>query len=167
MADKNRPTIDLQPNTFDLICLGLVIISIIYIISYVLLGFDELPVRIPTHFNIEGQPDSFGSKFSIVWILLLEIGLSILLYIGSRFPHKHNYLIEITPHNARRVYGLSVSMMHAVNLCITLFFSYLVLMTIRIAHGQSNDLSNFAVLYLIGGLTLIVVIFLLKVSKSK
>ena len=49
--------------------LGLLILGYLYWITYAALnGVDRLPLRIPTHFDITGQPNAWGSP-QILWLL--------------------------------------------------------------------------------------------------
>jgi uncharacterized membrane protein len=67
-----------------LLQLGLLILSGLIAAIY---SF-QLPGKVATHWDINGQPDGFGSSASILWIGPVLLSLSLLLTIGlPRLPH--------------------------------------------------------------------------------
>jgi signal transduction histidine kinase len=96
----NRPKIKLKLSSFDWLVEILAAIALIILIVITLIHYSELPDKVPVHFNISGEPDSYAGKMGI-WILsivgtVLYIGLTIL----NRFPHAFNYTAKITMENA-------------------------------------------------------------------
>ena len=74
--------------------LGLVVLGILYWITYAALyGAERLPGRVPTHFDISGQPNAWGSP-QILWLLpavgtglyLLMTGLAALRFTRYNLP---------------------------------------------------------------------------------
>lgn len=58
----------------------------IIILHFILIGmkYSGLPARIPTHFGIDGQPDSWGSKATILALPVLAAALFIvMLYVNQ------------------------------------------------------------------------------------
>ena len=60
--------------------LGLMILGFLYWITYgALNGPERLPDRIPTHFNISGQPNAWGPP-KMLWLLpVIGTGLYVLM----------------------------------------------------------------------------------------
>lgn len=75
-----------------------------------LAGPDHLPDRIPTHFDIAGQPNGWGSPNSL-W-LLPAVGLLIYLTISvvARFPGAFNYPVRVTSGNRDALQQLALNM---------------------------------------------------------
>ena len=61
------------------VVIALMILSIPFF--YAMYVYDDLPATIPTHFNLEGIPDGFGSKDSIYWGPLLLGGVGIIIFL--------------------------------------------------------------------------------------
>lgn len=77
-----------------------------------------LPARVPTHFDLAGQPNAFGSPASL-WILpVLTTALFLILiaarYIPARF---RNYPVKLTDANRARVYALNDEMLLIITAC--------------------------------------------------
>jgi uncharacterized membrane protein len=164
---SKRPEVAVIPTSFDLTCLAATGFILLYAIIYVIWGYQGLPDRIPTHYDGAGVADGYGAKYSLLFILCLELGTSFSLFIASRYPHKHNYPIKITRENAAKVYGLSVSMLHGINLLISAFFTYMIVMTMRIANGLSDTLGTFSLWIFIVALTALIAYFLVRFHKAK
>lgn len=80
-------------------CAGLMILFLALIWLIALYAYATLPEVIPTHFGVDGKPDSFGGKET--WIIL-PIAFSIapvliLLIVRYRFEiiEKHPYLVNL------------------------------------------------------------------------
>lgn len=51
-------------------------------LAYLLISWQEMPDRVPIHFNLEGEADDWGSKnFMAGMILLLTLGMNLLLLV--------------------------------------------------------------------------------------
>ncbi|PLX18621.1 MAG: hypothetical protein C0597_06005, partial [Marinilabiliales bacterium] len=62
----------------------------------------------PTHFNLYGLADAYGSKAN-VWLFPF---IAVIAYAGFtivvRFPHKYNYPVQITEYNAEKSYKIGI-----------------------------------------------------------
>ena len=89
---------------------------------YVILTYNSLPERVPTHFGFTGEADAWGPKSSI-WLLL---GINIVMVVGlallSRRPRWFNYPANITEENAQRMYREGERMLVWLNLVLLLVF---------------------------------------------
>ena len=67
-----------------LICLLPIILSLIV--------YDKLPDTMPIHWDIEGNPDGYGSKaFAAIWLPLMMAGLNLITHFGlNTDPKKAN-----------------------------------------------------------------------------
>lgn len=103
-----------------------------------------LPTRIPTHFNLAGKPNGWGSPH-MLWVLLaIQVVLaSILLAIpmlSRRFPQFANLgtrkLSDFTPEQRELVMPLLGKMAGFMGVATTLFFLYIIRETIRAAEAS-------------------------------
>jgi uncharacterized membrane protein len=121
------------------------------------------PATIPTHFNIQGVPDSYGGKASFIFLPIVGIVLYTLL---ARYPHIYNYPRPITQENSARQYRLARTLLLWLNLVVCWLFAYIQWGTIQAALHQTQGL--FAGV-LIGAITipLFSVVFYLVVSARE
>ena len=166
MADT-RPKVSLPPNAFDLICLALVVVVILYTGVTLWLDYADLPDKIPTHYNFDGKADAYGSPSNVIWLIAIQVGLALLLYIVSQYPHKHNYMVEITEENAARIYGLSVSLLHGLNAIISMLFGYLILNVFWLPEGNTDSLNTTIMISFLMSIVLLSAYFIWQMYKSR
>jgi uncharacterized membrane protein len=109
---------------------------------YLIKNYMNLPDTIPTHYNLAGQADGFGSKQSLLILpslmTLLFIGLTIL----NKYPHIFNYEVKITADNARNKYTIASRMMRMLKLSLVIIFGLLLVLSIKNASGQGQGLGS-------------------------
>lgn len=114
-------------NRFDWALEAIALMILVGTLLSLILNFGSAPEQIPTHYNLSGTPDAFGSKNSI-WILVtINVLLFTLLSWISNFPHWYNYTVEITEENAARQYTLAVRMMRVLKIVLMMIFAYILL----------------------------------------
>src|SRR5690349_5298436 len=61
---------------------------------YALIIWNKTPEQVPTHFNINGEPDDYSSKaFALLLLPIMNVGIYFLLYFSPRIdPRKKNYI---------------------------------------------------------------------------
>ncbi|PKF74760.1 DUF1648 domain-containing protein [Chryseobacterium sp. PMSZPI] len=62
-------------------------------------NYNDLPQRIPVHFDLEGKPDRFGSKIYAFLMPLLGILMYLLFMFITKHPEDSNFPVEITEQN--------------------------------------------------------------------
>jgi uncharacterized membrane protein len=108
--------------------------------GFTIYHFNKLPDIIATHFDLNANPNGFGSKFTI-WLIPIIITLVyILIYVLNRNPHKFNYLTKITEQNAYKQYKLASRMMRVILFNITLLFAFITFKEINGAYTKSSSL---------------------------
>ncbi|MDT0559273.1 DUF1648 domain-containing protein [Ichthyenterobacterium sp. W332] len=166
---SKRPRIQIPLETFDyvieLLSLTLLIITWYFVIS----SYAELPDSIPTRFGIKGEPTEFNSKL-ILWVLP---GLATFIYglmlVLTKFPHTHNYMVNITENNALKNYRFSIRVLRIVNFLCVLLFLYLTYHIVESAKGASLSLGRMFMPIVIGSsiiLPIVLVIYQKKLNKS-
>jgi len=90
------------------------------------IAWPTLPDRIPTHYGVSGEPNSWGSK-STIWIL---IGIGSVLYgllsLLPRFDGLWNLPVAITPENRARLMPLVQEMSTVLKLVVLPIFLWIV-----------------------------------------
>ncbi|MGA8741235.1 MAG: DUF1648 domain-containing protein [Terracidiphilus sp.] len=127
--------------TLEAICLG--ILAVLYWITYAALhGVEHLPDRIPTHFDISGQPNAWGSPGFLWFLPMVGAGLYLLLTaLGSIRFRRYNLPVPVTDANLSFIQE-QTRMMVAWIKCETLcLFAYLQWSIIQSARSNEFRLS--------------------------
>lgn len=138
-SSNNRPFIKVKKDKIDWILDSVTIIGFIFIWIYIVFHFTKLPDTIPTHFNLKGDVDGYGSKYTL-WILpSVNTFLFILFRIMFKYPHKFNYIVKITTENAEKQYRLALRSMRIILMNITLLFGLIIAQVVEGAY-QNNSM---------------------------
>lgn len=162
-----RPVIKITPSrldwTVEIISAAALATTMILVLFY----YRALPDKIPSHYDMTGQPDSYGTKTTMILLACIGIFLYAILTIVSRFPHVFNYPVEITETNAAVQYDNAIRMLRYIKLVIVCQFAYLTYSSMMIARG---DQSSLGVVFLPMSLVLlfgVISIFIVKAYKYK
>ncbi|MBT8266733.1 MAG: DUF1648 domain-containing protein [Bacteroidia bacterium] len=156
----DRPKIKVPYEQVDVLCELLNITLLLLIWIYTIYSFSDLPDEIPTHFNGAGEADDFGGKATIWIVPIIATFMFLLMFILNRFPHLHNYMVNITEENALKNYRLSTRMVRFINLYCLALFAAIIFEIIAVAKGNAITLFNTGFLVI----TIIVPIIIIAVS---
>ncbi len=149
-------------NRFDIVVDILCLILLIGVSVYLILQWNDLPDKVPGHYNIKGEVDRWGSK-SELFILPIT---GWVLYIGitalEAFPKIWNTGVTITKENKERVYRLLKTMIGVTKLLMVFIFTLLEISGMK---GESLPW-YFTVLYL-GGFFGELIFFIVRLVKIK
>ena len=104
---KNRPRLKIPLESFDIILELITLSTLLILWICVFAHYASLPEIIPTHFNLQGEIDGTGGKDSIWLLMTITTIIAIGMYVLTKYPHVHNYLVEITEENAAHNYKIS------------------------------------------------------------
>ncbi len=146
-------------------------LTILGVVAHVLLvayHYNQLPDRIPIHFDIKGTPDSYGSKETI-WIL---VGLAIVMYFFMKFiaslsADQYNYPVKVTPANAKQQFLIGRQLIYLLNAGMTVLF---LLISWGIIQTAKGDMSGLGAWFFLAMLVLIfapIVFTLVVANKNK
>ena len=138
---NNRPKIKVPLQPLDIILDSCSIAIILLSVIYTVVQYSGLPETIPTHFNFKGEADGFGHKSTLLWLPVLNVGLFVLLFILNKFPHLHNYMVNITEENALKNYRFSTRILRFTNLFIAILFAFIQYQIIQTAHLETHEWS--------------------------
>ncbi len=165
----NRPKIQVPLQGLDIILDMLSLTLLLLMIIFTIMSYSELPETIPSHFDSNGNVDGYSSK-TFLW-LLPAIGLVTLigLIFLNKYPHMHNYMVNITEENALRNYRLSTRIIRFTNLFTMLVFAIIVYAIIESAKGHTFNFGSWFI-YVIIGLSILAPVGILfysrKINKS-
>jgi len=104
--------------------------------------YRDLPERIPTHFDISGAVDGWGSKKTIWLLPSASVFLVGLLSLANRFPQMFNYPVKITPENAQRQYILARQFLAVLKVSLLVVFTTLQMKLVAMAKNVSSLFDN-------------------------
>jgi uncharacterized membrane protein len=164
--DNKQLFVEIKKEPFDFFLEYSALIVLIATWGFIIYHFNKLPDIIATHFDLNGNPNGFGSKFTI-WLLPIIITLVyILIYVLNRYPHKFNYLTKITEQNAYKQYKLASRMMRILLFNITILFAYITFKEIDGAYTKSSALEWWFIPLLLGS-SIIPTFYMIIASGSK
>jgi len=99
------------------------IMSIVFCFAYIFLIWNEIPARVPGHFDAAGNITSWSGK-GTVWLLpLIMLALFVLMTAAGKFPSMMNTGVKITEENKERLYPILKGMADTIKLIICLMFT--------------------------------------------
>ena len=166
--DNKRPRIKVPFETVDVIIEFISITLLILMWVYCIVNYMELPDTIATHFNGAGEPDGYGSKQTVWVIPIIATVMYIGLFILNKYPHTHNYMVNITEENALKNYKFSTRIVRVVNFLCVLLMTYITYMIVESAFGKQFNLGTWFVPLVIGVsiiLPIIMFVYMRKMNK--
>jgi uncharacterized membrane protein len=115
-------------------------------------GPDRLPDRIPTHFDIAGNPNGWGSPAALLLLPIVAVGLYFAMTVVSRFPAAFNYPVRVTRQNLPRLQSLTLDMIVWLKAELACFFAILQWAIIRAVRSGQGQLFT----WLVPGLLIVV-----------
>lgn len=124
---------------------GLGMLALLYWITWsALSGADRLPARIPTHFDISGQPNAWGPT-GILWLLpAVATGMYLLMTIlaGIRF-RSYNLPVPVTDSNLPFIQDQTSTMIAWIKfelICLFIYLQWSILQAARTAQFRLSPL---------------------------
>ncbi len=113
----------------DYAAIGLIAVLLLYTVK----NFISAPATIPMHFDISGEVDSWGSRWTL-WILpIVAVGVFFLLALVEKFPQHMNYPVKITEENAQRQFVLARSFIRTLRVAMAILFLFIQRMIVQAA----------------------------------
>lgn len=137
------------------------------IIVYTAMSYGKLPEYVPMHFGVNGEPDSWGARYTILFLPALAVFCYALIAICSCFPKAFNMPVEITAENASRLYRASRTGLLMINLQTSLMFACVVAMVIRTALELPAKLCNYGLWTLMALLLITTFVMIWYCFKAK
>ena len=140
--NMNNPKLKVKLTTVDYILEVIGLIGIICMIVLPIYFFNDLPDKLPKHFNAQGQPDSYSNK-GMIWFLPI---ITLLLYIGltilNRFPHIFNYPIKVTNENVEKLYRIGTKTVRILKIIVVLSFAYINFRIIKVGLNKTTGIGE-------------------------
>jgi uncharacterized membrane protein len=104
-------------------------------------GPARLPDRIPTHFNVAGQADAWGSPHILLLFPAIAAAIYLLMSWVARHPSAFNYPVRLTPRNYQRLEDLALAMIAWLKAEVVGFFACIQWSAIHAARHPGHGLS--------------------------
>lgn len=145
---------------------SLALVALIGVVIIFLLKWPGLPDRIPHHFDIQGKPDAYGSKYLLMMFPLMSIVLYLFFSFLNKRPHTFNFPVPITEENAERQYTLAMNLNSAISAIIILIFFYLTWRTTTIVEDKASGLGGFFMPLLLAMIFVPIILYYLKANQK-
>lgn len=122
---------------------GLGMLAVLYWITYTAMsGPERLPDRIPTHFDLSGQPNAWG-PLAVLWLLpMVGTGIYLLITVlaSIRF-RRYNLPVRVTENNLPFIQNRTSEMITWIKVQMLCLFSYIQWAIIQAARSREFRLS--------------------------
>ena len=162
-----KPTLKLPMNTFQVVLEVAGTLVLIIFTTYLITNYSKLPTEIPTHFNIKGEPNSWGDKSEILTLYVVGVLLYIGLTVLNRFPHIFNYPVKITEQNAEVQYRMAQILLSVMKLVTLAIFLYISIHMIKVAEGIHPAIGNVFIILILCCSLIPVIVYLILAYKAK
>lgn len=97
-------------------------LSLAAVTLYIIVSYGEISAEIPTHFNSFGEADAYGSKASLIALLLIGWALYALMAAVGAIPAVWNTAAD-TEKNREKIYAIARTMLSVLTFVIAAFNS--------------------------------------------
>ena len=144
-----QPAIQLQRTILQRILDFLVLGALCFYWVSVINVYPTLPDLIPTHFGLDGIPDTFGSRNSIFLLPIIATVLVILMTTLSFMPHLFSYPVRVDRTNAQKQYSMAVSYLLLTQLIVIILFILIDYHTVLVVFDKGNKINPYCIPFLI------------------
>jgi len=117
-------------------------------------GPNPLPDRIPTHFDLSGNPDGWGSPSVLLVLPVIALVLYLVITLVARFPSVFNYPVRVTEENRARLEELALTMIAWLKVelvCLFTGLQWVIIAAVRNGRGRLSPSLGPVVLVVIFG----------------
>lgn len=111
----------------------------------ILKEYPSLPDVVASHFNAKGEPNGYGNKTFILIIPSVATLMYLVFFIVNRYPHLHNYMINITEDNALKNYRFSTRIVRIVGTLSMVLLAYI---TYQILEGVKDEVFSLGSMFI-------------------
>lgn len=162
----DRPKIEVPYEQSDLLVDMINITLLLLIWGFTFVHYSDLPETIPIHFNVNGDADGFGHRATIWLLPAIATFTFLLMFLLNRYPHLHNYMVNITEENALKNYRLSTRLLRYMNLFCLIIFSVVVYDVLSMSMGGEAKLLGVEFMLLTFIVPIAIVIYAFRKQKQ-
>ncbi len=117
--------------------------ALVFITINAFYGPHPLPERIPTHFDLLGRANGWGSPRSILFFLAFSAAMYLFLTVVSRFPSLFNYPVKVTELNRPQLEQLALSLLSWTKAEMLAFFVWMEFAVVQAARYPDRGLAPY------------------------
>lgn len=140
--NTDRPQLKIGLEAFDIIIELSSTIIIVLLFVFTAIEYKEISDSIPLHFDASGTADRYGDKINLFLLPIIGLVLIVLMHILSKYPHLHNYMVNITEENAEKNYRFSSRVLRFTSLGIAILFAIIQYVIIQMGKGENIKLGT-------------------------
>ncbi|ADU32235.1 DUF1648 domain-containing protein [Evansella cellulosilytica] len=166
--NAKRPKIPLEKlekSTFERVISFLSMLIFLGSLAFLALVWGDIPDRVPAHFNFSGEVTRHGSQWELLILPIIGLVIYLSMHLLEKYPHMHNYPIEITESNAEEAYKISRSMLGMLKNTILVIFSFIMINASVIALGWGDGVASLILPLVFLGTGLPIIIAIVKLVK--
>lgn len=150
-----RPILRLAATSLERALLTVALAGVVCCVLPLAASWSTLPATVPSHFDISGRPNAYGSKWWLLLLPALSVVITASFTILARYPHLFNYPVRVTPENALFLYRTGRFLLRWINAVLAWVFAFIEWQTIQVALGRAVGLPPW---FLLVTLTLVVLV---------
>jgi uncharacterized membrane protein len=142
--------------------------ALLWITYGALYGPERLPDRIPTHFDLSGNPNGWGSPGALWLLPIVAVVFYLAITITSRFPSAFHYPVRVTQENLPRLQAISLQMiawLKAESLCLFAWIQWSIVHAVREGRFSLSPFLMPVFLVLILGTVLGSIVVMIRAAK--
>lgn len=139
----------------------------LFLLVYPAWMYGLLPGRIPLHFNLEGEPDGWGSAGSVFVVPGVAIGTYLLMMFLAFGGFLDQQSKDNPTHLPPAVLEVTRLMLVWTNLLTLALFSYITWQSIDVAMGHISKMPSFPVAIYVAGVLLPIPYLMIETGKAK
>jgi uncharacterized membrane protein len=120
----------MKSNLFDRIAAILAIVILLAGTAFVLINWSKMPEQIPSHYDFKGQPDGYGGKGTLIFLMAAGWVLVPMMMVLSKFPQFYNTGVERTPANEAVINRITRDLISFMELAISILFTYMMVVPV-------------------------------------
>ncbi len=152
--DEQRPHIRPPITTLEIVAIAITVGGLLFTFLPLALWWSSIPNTIPTHFDLYGQPNAYGSKAALLIYPGVALGMTLLFQSLCRYPWIFNYPVRITEENAMRQYRRGRLLLRWVNALVWLLGG-IQWQAVQVARGAATSLGT---AYMLGAFIILALI---------
>ena len=146
---------------------GAIAVAMLAPFVYLALNWTAMPVQIPSHFGINGQPDAWGPRSHLFLLPAMALVLVTTLTIARRFSNHFNHPVRVTEENRERQRLLGLELLDELRFITATLLGYMSIQQMRTALNLTNGLGVWTMLLLVAAVFGTVGAYLIRAVRAR
>lgn len=162
---NSKPKLKLATERIDVVLDVILLAFVLAVVLVPMYYLNILPDKVPLHFNMKGNADNYGDKYTIFIVSGISVILAFSLWWIKRFPHLMNFPVQISEESAMSQYMLIVRFLNVVNILTTSIFLIIILLIVSTALGYETNIYNILLYINIAVIFVSMIIYFIRAGK--